>query len=748
LPLLAPSQFAAVFEPLRGKKIGFFQLPGNVGDRLIERATRQLLQFFDIDYRYLRRREVIRGVLKPDVDEILISGGGNMGTDLYHKIRMLRQQVPALGRPVTILPQTFSNALEDTSAYERVFVRDRTSLTMNPHYILAPDLALGYRGTSMVLPPRVSHGVFLRDDVERFLLPHYASLPDPASVCSTPDEYFALASLFERIYTDRLHFAIAGLIIGRAVTLFPNSYHKNRSVFETWLSELGCQWRDDLDGVEDTSGQAITECRRYLASSPSNSLRWSLAPMRFEGQYWESGDEGTRIYDSQGQRLTTCDELGGILMGLCDGTRDIEEITDVFVDAYPSDPLRVAADVQQALLTLVDCGALCGERRKGAAVVKPRRCDSVSIHLQPRKDASGWTYISADINRPNHSDFELWFSVPSRHARFLTGAADPFVVTLLMEAMTLGLPIRVYGGAVSRGLVENLGRFQRQWHKWRGSLSVVALDVEQLESYGCAEKAVASFSGGLDSCFTIDQTCRNPPSATAPKVEAAMMIHGFDIPLSEQGAFEKAFVRAADIVQSAGIDLVPLRTNFRPLFVGHWGDRHGTGLAASLLAIQQEFGKGVISATIPDWTYSNWGSNPSTDPLLGSGAMEIVHFGTATRLDKFKAVVQWPEAVKNLRVCWQNWDFTGNCGRCQKCLLTQLTLRCLNAGLSCFDYEPDDHELAARIPHLYPGYMVRHDFRQLLDECKERSLNTPWSVRLEEIYGDDPRPTSLNLDST
>ena len=46
--------------------------------------------------------------------------------------------------------------------------------------------------------------------------------------------------------TDRLHSAILGTILGIPVTLMPNSYHKNRAVWEYSLSERGVKWLDEL----------------------------------------------------------------------------------------------------------------------------------------------------------------------------------------------------------------------------------------------------------------------------------------------------------------------------------------------------------------------------------------------------------------------------------------------------------------------------------------------------------------------
>ncbi len=54
---------------------------------------------------------------------------------------------------------------------------------------------------------------------------------------------------FELIRTDRLHVCIAGIILGKQVEFYANSYYKNHAVFEHSIDGRisGVQWRGDLD---------------------------------------------------------------------------------------------------------------------------------------------------------------------------------------------------------------------------------------------------------------------------------------------------------------------------------------------------------------------------------------------------------------------------------------------------------------------------------------------------------------------
>lgn len=227
-----------MFEPLRGRRVGYVRMPGNVGDAVIEAATLQLFAHFGVDWRH--------ATLEGDpADEYVIAGGGNMGPH-YAACRAVRRRALATGLPVTVLPQSFTG--REDEPYARVFVRGRASLRLYPRGVLAPNLALGLAWDTPA-PPRFSEGVWLRRDAEA----RFRDAPgsgDPIAGCRSWQEYLGRAADYAHVVTDRLHFAVAGLIGGRQVTLVPNSYHKNRAIYETWLGGLGCRWADSPPAVD------------------------------------------------------------------------------------------------------------------------------------------------------------------------------------------------------------------------------------------------------------------------------------------------------------------------------------------------------------------------------------------------------------------------------------------------------------------------------------------------------------------
>ena len=233
--LLDRSHFEPIFVPLQGKRVALVDGVGkNVGDRMIYAATRQLLDEFEIEWTVLRRRP------PPDAEIVLLFGGGNLGSRYRREVR-IRRTAMDLGLPAIVLPQSCMGP--ERGPFLRVFVREHLSLRFFPDAQLAPDLALGFEVPTLAKSPRQVSGLFLRDDSEA-IFRNVPSDGNPTKLCRTPQEYVAFAATYERIRTDILHFAISGLMAGCQVTLLPNSYHKNRGMWECWLRDLGCKWSE------------------------------------------------------------------------------------------------------------------------------------------------------------------------------------------------------------------------------------------------------------------------------------------------------------------------------------------------------------------------------------------------------------------------------------------------------------------------------------------------------------------------
>lgn len=233
--LLDTRSYQRTLGPYAGLRVGYLRADGNLGDWLIDAATRQLCESFQIELIDLVANEP----LPADLDLIFSAGAGNFGR--YQNEIDKRKWALKTGKPVVVLPQTGSGVAESCCPYEAVWFRDLRSLRFHPRGDLAPDLALAFEGPQY---PSLQRGVglFLRRGWEETGDHDEHDLGDPAGLASTIEEYLQLAAAYDHVITNRLHFAIAALLQRRKVTLLPNSYHKNRSVWAACLWQFGCEW--------------------------------------------------------------------------------------------------------------------------------------------------------------------------------------------------------------------------------------------------------------------------------------------------------------------------------------------------------------------------------------------------------------------------------------------------------------------------------------------------------------------------
>ncbi len=125
-----------------------------------------------------------------------------------------------------------------------------------------------------------------------------------------------------------------------------------------------------------------------------------------------------------------------------------------------------------------------------------------------------------------------------------------------------------------------------------------------------------------------------------------------------------------------------------------------------------------------------YGSNPVTDWMLSSDSFHIVHDGAAYhKIEKVRQIVQWPEAMQYLRVCWEGAHKDRNCCRCQKCVWTLLTLRAIGHGLpACFPHEISDGEIR-RLK--YHDVASLNSTRRFIAWLKAEGISAPWVRALQ-----------------
>ena len=358
----------------------------------------------------------------------------------------------------------------------------------------------------------------------------------------------------------------------------------------------------------------------------------------------------------------------------------------------------------------------------------------INLWQEEAIEADGSTTVSVTIERPDQARSQLWYRVPSEHRSLITQSCDPFVVATIFEAMTQATDVEVHG-QVSPSLLQNLAEFQAAWSCWRPSwykqIEITAEVEQEPLNIQPSDKAIAAFSGGVDSCFTMFRHRSGRCGRVQRNIKAGLMVHGFDIPLEQKEAFDRAAEKSKAMLASLGVELIAIATNFREL-KQDWEDAHGTGIASCLMLFQKGYGAGIIASSDPyDALNLPYGSNPVSDWLLSSKAFQIVHDGASfNRLEKIREIVNWPEALKNLRVCWEGSQKDRNCGRCEKCIRNILVFRVLGLGLPpCFDQDVTDAQILS-LKNLKKSQLIELD--PILATAQANGLSDSWVTALDE----------------
>jgi len=303
---------------------------------------------------------------------------------------------------------------------------------------------------------------------------------------------------------------------------------------------------------------------------------------------------------------------------------------------------------------------------------------------------------------------------------------DFAVLAALVPAMRGGQPIHVEG-VVSEDLIRNLEEFQEVWALWRSKYRPVRITADQIVPARppAPRRGVFAFSGGVDGAFALVRHHSGHAGHRTARPVCAMVVHGFDIPLGEQGAFDRARDSIAQVMNVFGLPLATVRTNWRSEVCQDWAMEFGTGLAACLHQFHGLANVGILGS---DEDYAHlelpWGSNPVTNPLLSGGSFQVhTEGGGFTRTDRVRLICDYPEIAARLRVCWEGPVTGANCGRCEKCIRTKLNFMANKRDPLCFDGK------ATRAQVL--GITTRNKvqlayLREIRDSARRNGVTEPW----------------------
>lgn len=349
----------------------------------------------------------------------------------------------------------------------------------------------------------------------------------------------------------------------------------------------------------------------------------------------------------------------------------------------------------------------------------------VRVRLTEPRTGSGRGRATARVDGPGLAPRDLFYEVADSDAHLLTPHVDPFVFAPLALAMAGGHDLEVEGGPVDAALLTGLAEFARVWSAWFG-FRPPRIGADVRATVAPRPGTVVAFSGGVDAACSLWRHTRGD-RAVERRVDAAMMLHGLDVPLDDTAGFARAAARARRMTDDVGVPVVAVATNAWDLPVPVHAFT-GMGVAAGLHALAGGFGTGLVPSTA---AYRDLvvpvNSSPVSDHLLGGSNFAVVHDGADTdRFAKIAVLADWPEALAAVRVCLQHPGHDDNCCACTKCMMTLAALRVLGVDAPAFTRRPtaaDLHRWARTIPrkryHLQEGSV-------LVDEARRRRIDEAW----------------------
>lgn len=223
--------------------VDFFRFGGNYGDSIIWHGTMNLLSELNISI------ADVDLVSKKKNDILLIDGGGNL-VDYYDDVRNFLLKKHNLYKEIVLLPHTIFGDkqiefLSKLGNNTTIFCRERESAKFVDSYAKNCKVFLWHDCAFYNKFKKSDKGTgtlnAFRSDIESIVkhLPESNIDISYNGYATKPlNEFLTTIEQFEEINTDRLHVAITSMLLGKKVNLFPNSYFKNKAVFDYSLNKF------------------------------------------------------------------------------------------------------------------------------------------------------------------------------------------------------------------------------------------------------------------------------------------------------------------------------------------------------------------------------------------------------------------------------------------------------------------------------------------------------------------------------
>lgn len=377
--------------------------------------------------------------------------------------------------------------------------------------------------------------------------------------------------------------------------------------------------------------------------------------------------------------------------------------------------------------------------------------NAMDLRLVQKRTEEGTrrTIYLDNLRNERHKSIEIFFEIVGEYDVPPLRLLDGFIFGIIFYAMQTGQTIRAHG-TLSHDALRNINEFQEAWISWKEQhykkVDIVPDEiVDRIDAIG-EDEAIAAFSGGVDSVFTVLRHATGKLRlASYPLRNTVLMVHGFDVPLKKPEQFEALKARTAPLLQELDLKVQPIRTNLRELNLQDWQDSCLAQLACCLHNLTHRFNYGLVASSEPyNGLALPWGSNPATDHLLSGTAMRLVHDGAGySRTQKVAQIAQNATATRVVKVCWEGAETFRNCGECEKCMRTRLNFLAVGVvNPACFDTPLDMHKIKKIKPRNDLQYK---ELKSIIVYARSKGLKQKWLRELERIVRRYRHPEKLQM---
>jgi hypothetical protein len=347
------------------------------------------------------------------------------------------------------------------------------------------------------------------------------------------------------------------------------------------------------------------------------------------------------------------------------------------------------------------------------------------------------------VRRIGHDD--LVFKIPAKFQDFVSADASPFAAALLLPSMRLGEDL-VIDGSISARLHAGMTEIVRIVAGWDVGLKPIKVTPEGLlPDLNPPGVTGAFFSGGVDSFFTYlrHKSDEHP-------ITHLLLAKGFDISHRNGQLWQATTENMRLLAKEEQATVVEIDSNVRSLLdpVLSWTYSHGGCLAAAALCLRRGMRQVYVASSADADHQALRGTHRSIDHLWSTESLSFSHDGSeATRMNKIdRQIALSPLALRYLRVCYMNERGAYNCGKCEKCVRTMISLYAAGVLDKAETFPSEiDPDLVAALP--IEGYDDAVFHRENLAALEARGLAPDLQEALRAALAkvmDEPAPKSLD----